>query len=155
MGPYSVDLRERVLAAVDAGEGTQQEIAERFRVSARWIRKLLATRTETGSIAPKPAAGGRKLLIQGEAAEALQAAVAAGPDATLEELRQATGFGGCLMTVWRALRRLGISRKKSPCTPKSSSTRRSRRNATNGPNGWGRSTRTGSSSSMRAMPRRP
>ena len=42
MVAYSVDLRERVLAAVDAGEGTQQEIAERFRVSARWIRKLLA-----------------------------------------------------------------------------------------------------------------
>jgi transposase len=113
MGPYSVDLRERVLAAVDAGEGTQQQIAERFRVSARWIRMLLATRERTGSIAPKPRAGGRKLLIQGGSAEALQAAVAATPDATLEELREATGFGGCLMTVWRALRRLGITRKKT------------------------------------------
>src|SRR3954468_14263767 len=152
MGPYSVDLRERVLAAVDAGEGTQQQIAERFRVSARWIRKLLATRERTGSIAPKLAAGGRKLLIQGESAEALGAAVAASPDATLEELREATGFGGCLMTVWRALRRLGITRKKSPCTPRSSSTRRSPHNARSGPNGWGRSTRTGSSSSTRAMP---
>src|SRR4051794_37988729 len=113
MAPYSVDLRQRVLAAVDAGEGTQQQIARRFRVSARWIRKLLATRAGTGSIAPKPPARGPKPLIQGEAAEALQAAVAAGPDATLEELRQATGFGGCLMTVWRALRRLGITRKNT------------------------------------------
>ena len=41
MVAYSIDLRERVLAAVDAGEDTQEEIAARFRVSARWIRKLL------------------------------------------------------------------------------------------------------------------
>jgi transposase len=112
MVPYSNDLRERVLMAYDAGEGTQEEIASRFRVSARWIRKLLAQRIATGSIAPKPNGGGRKLSIQGETAEALRAAVADDPDATLAELRQATGFGGCVMTIWRALGRLKITRKK-------------------------------------------
>jgi transposase len=112
MVPYSNDLRERVLMAVDAGEGTQEEIAGRFRVSARWIRKLLARRIATGSIAPKPNGGGRKLSIQGEAADALRAAVRDDPDATLAELRQATGFKGCVMTVWRAIERLKITRKK-------------------------------------------
>jgi transposase len=58
MVPYSIDLRERVLTAVDAGEDTQEEIAARFRVSARWIRKLLARGAATGSIAPSPTAGG-------------------------------------------------------------------------------------------------
>jgi transposase len=111
MVAYSKDLRERVLAAVDAAEGTQEEIAQRFRVSARWIRKLLALRARTGSIAPKPRSGGRKLLIQGEKADALQAAIRTTPDATLQELREATGFNGCLMTVWRAIRRLNITRK--------------------------------------------
>jgi len=122
MVAYSIDLRERVLAAVDEGEETQEQIASRFLVSARWIRKLIAGRTATGSIAPKPNGGGRKLLIQGEAAEALRAAVADRPDATLQELREATGFRGCLMTVWRAILRLEITRKKSPCEPKSNST---------------------------------
>jgi transposase len=112
MVPYSNDLRERVLMAVDAGEGTQEEIARRFRVSARWIRKLLARRIATGSIASKPNGGGRKLSIQGEAADALRAAVRDDPDATLAELRQATGFKGCVMTVWRAIERLKITRKK-------------------------------------------
>jgi transposase len=112
MVPYSIDLRERVLRAVDAGEGTQEQIAERFRVSARWIRKLLARRAATGSIVPEPNRGGRKALIQGEAAESLRAAVRDAPDATLEELREATGFTGCLMTVWRAIGRLKITRKK-------------------------------------------
>jgi transposase len=112
MVPYSIDLRERVLMAVDAGEGTQEEIARRFRVSARWIRKLLARRAATGSIAPQPNGGGRKAVIQGEAAETLRAAVRDDPDATLAELRQATGIKGCLMTFWRALDRLKITRKK-------------------------------------------
>ena len=155
MVPYSIDLRERVLMAVDAGEGTQEEIARRFRVSSRWIRKLLARRAATGSIAPEPNGGGRKLLIQGEAAEALRAAVQADPDATLEELREATGFTGCLMTVWRAIERLKITRKKSRCGPRSSSTRRSSRSGRSGASGRRGSTRTGSSSSMRATPRRP
>jgi transposase len=114
MVPYSMDLRERVLVAVDAGEATQEEIARRFRVSARWIRKLTARRAATGSIAPMPNGGGRKPLIRGAAAEALCAAVAADPDATLAELRRATGIAGCLMTFWRALERLKITRKKSP-----------------------------------------
>jgi transposase len=112
MVPYSNDLRERVLMAVDAGEGTQEEIATRFRVSARWIRKLLTRRIATGSIAPKPNGGGRKLSIQGEAADALRAAVRDDPDATLAELRQATGVKVCVMTVWRAIERLKITRKK-------------------------------------------
>ena len=152
---YSLDLRERVLAAVDAAEGTQQEIAQRFRVSARWIRKMLALRARTGSVAPKPRSGGRKLLIQGGAADALKEAIHNRPDATLEELREATGFNGCLMTVWRAIRRLNITRKKSRYGRRSSSTRRSRPGGRSGASGWGGLTRTGSSSSTRATPRRP
>ncbi len=155
MVPYSIDLRERVLMTVDAGEGTQEEIAQRFRVSARWLRKLLARRAATGSIAPVPNGGGRKPLFQGEAAEALRAAVRANPDATLQELREATGFTGCLMTVGRAIKRLKITRKKSPCGPRSSSTRRSSHSARSGGSEPPGSSRIGSSSSTRATPRRP
>src|SRR3954451_24719849 len=155
MVPYSIDLRERVLKAVDAGEGTQEQIAERFSVSARWIRKLLARRAATGSIAPEPNRGGRKVLIQGEAAESLRAAVRDDPDATLEGLREATGFTGCLMTVWRAIERLKIARKKGRCTPRSNSTRWSSHSGREGSSGRQGSTRIGSSSSTRATPRRP
>ena len=41
MGPYSKDLRERVAAAVDHGEGSQREIARRFRVSLTFVFRLL------------------------------------------------------------------------------------------------------------------
>ena len=155
MVPYSIDLRERVLMAVDAGEGTQEEIARRFRVSARWIRKLLARRAATGSIAPQPNGGGRKAVIQGEAAETLRAAVRDDPDATLAEFRQATGIKGCLMTFWRALDRLKITRKKSRCGPRSNSTRRSSHSGRSGASGRRGSTRAGSSFATRVTPRRP
>ena len=155
MVAYSIDLRERVLAAMDEGEETQEQIARRFHVSARWIRRLIARRTATGSIAPKPNGGGRKLLIQGEAAEALRGAIADRPDATLQELREVTGFRGCLMTIWRAIERLEITRKKSPCEPKSNSTPGCSHSGRSGSSGWKQSTRTGLSSSTRVTPRRP
>ena len=113
MVAYSIDLRERVLAAVDAGEETQEQIARRFTVSTRWIRKLVAQRAQTGEIGPGPNPGGRKALIQGETAQALRDAIAKDPDATLEELREAIGFDGCTVTIWRAIGRLKITRKKS------------------------------------------
>ena len=155
MVAYSIDLRERVLAAVDAGEESQERIAERFTVSSRWIRKLIARRAQTGEIGPKPNTGGRKPLIQGEAAQALREAIAKTPDAPLHEVREAIGFGGCLVTLWRAIKRLNITRKKSRCGRRSNSTPRCSRSGRNGSSGWGRSTRTGSSSSTRATPRRP
>src|SRR5215212_3374033 len=120
MVAYSIDLRERVLAAVDAGEGTQQQIARR---------------AATGSIAPKPNPGGRKPLIQGEAVEALRAAIRENPDATLQELRQSTGFQGCLMTIWRAIERSDITRKKSRCGRGSNSTPRSSPSGRSGASG--------------------
>jgi transposase len=155
MVAYSIDLRERVMAAVDAGEETQEQIAKRFLVSSRWIRKLIARRAQTGDIGPKPNPGGRKPLIHGEAAQALRAVIAEKPDATLEEVREAMGFKGCLVTIWRAINRLNITRKKSLCGRRSNSTRKSPPSAGSGASGWGRSTRTGSSSSTRATRRRP
>src|SRR5262245_63949078 len=105
MVAYSIDLRERVLTAVDAGQETQEQIAARFLVSSRWIRKLIARRAQTGEIGPEPNSGGRKPLIPGEAADALRDAIAKNPDAPLHELREAIGFGGCLVTLWRAIKR--------------------------------------------------
>jgi transposase len=110
----SIDLRERVIAACDCGEGTREQIAQRFCVSVAWVYKLLARRRETGSIAPKPHGGGQPPAFQGETAERLRKAVEDCPDATLEELRQAAGVACGTSAVFRALNRLGLPRKKSP-----------------------------------------
>ena len=53
MKPYSMDLRERVVEAVDECKQTKWEISLRFQASPAWIRRLLQRRRETGSIQPK------------------------------------------------------------------------------------------------------
>ena len=113
MKAYSMDLRERVVAACDEGVDTREEIAERFGVSVSWIRDLLRRRRETGSIAPRPRGGGRAPAFDEAAAARLREAVRADDDATLAELAEAAGVACCASAVHRALARLGITRKKS------------------------------------------
>ena len=113
MRAYSSDLRERVVAACDAGDTTRELVAARFSVSVTWIRKLIRQRRETGSIAPKPHGGGRASAFDPEAGRRLREAVRADDDATLRELAEAAGVACCASAVHRALRRLGITRKKS------------------------------------------
>jgi transposase len=113
MNAYSIDLRERVVAACDRGDATREQIAARFAVSVPWIRKLLRQRRQTGSIAPRPHGGGRAPAFDAEAAARLRDAVRAHNDATLEELAHATGVACGVSAVHRTLKRLGITRKKS------------------------------------------
>jgi transposase len=119
MAAYSMDLRERVVAACDEGIDTRAEVAERFSVSQSWIRRLLQRRRDTGSIAPRPHGGGKAPAFDGEAAGRLREAVAADPDATLKELAAAVGVACSTSATDRALVRLGITRKKSPPGPPS------------------------------------
>ena len=119
MKPYSIDLRERVVAACDEGIDNRAEVAQRFSVSQSWIRRLLQRRRETGSLAPKPHGGGQPSAFEGEAAERLRAAVAADPDATLKQLAEAGGVTCGTSATGRALLRLGITRKKSRSEPPS------------------------------------
>ena len=113
MQAYSMDLRERVVAACDKGDATRAQVAARFSVSVRWVRDLLRRRRQTGSIAPRPRGGGRRPAFDAEAAGRLREAVRADDDASLEELGRAAGVACSPPAVYRALKRLGITRKKS------------------------------------------
>ena len=113
MKAYSMDLRERVVAACDRGDATREQIAARFSVSESWVRKVLRQRRDTGSIEPKPHGGGRKPAFDGPASSRLRQAVRADDDATLRELGRAAGVDCSQAAVCRALARLGITRKKS------------------------------------------
>ena len=117
MEPYSTDLRKRVLAAVEEGIQTRKEIGETFRVTTRWIRKLVQQQRETGSFEPLPHAGGREEKFTPERLERLKTIVDKKPTATLEELRKASRVPCCRMTVARALKQLGYTRKKRHYVP--------------------------------------
>jgi transposase len=117
MKPLSMDLRERVVAACDAGGETQAEVADRFAVSQSSVRRLLARRAATGSVAPLPHAGGFDSRVDAAARAVLRDLVAEQPDATLEELRsRLADRAGVVVTVTRVsqvLQELGLPRKKS------------------------------------------
>ena len=125
MTPYSLDLRQRVLGAVDRGDGPVAAVARTFGVSARWIFKLLRQRRQDGSYAPRPHAGGRPAAIQGDDLERLRQHLAQHPDAFLVEVHQDLHLPGSLTALWRALQRLGLSRKKKRSSPASSAVPRS------------------------------
>ncbi|HXT88843.1 MAG TPA: IS630 family transposase [Trebonia sp.] len=112
MGPYSKDLRERVVAAVDHGEGSQREIARRFRVSLTFVFRLLRRRRDAGTLDPKPHGGCPPPALDSDELQRLAELIRKRPGATLERLRESGGFRCSLTTVWRALRRLGLTRKK-------------------------------------------
>ena len=63
MGPYSMDLRERVAAVIDEGEGSQRQVAKRFRVSVWFVTRLLQRRRDAGTLAPKPHGGGPRPVL--------------------------------------------------------------------------------------------
>jgi transposase len=112
MSSYSHDLRQRVLDAVERGEGSIRQIARRFVVSLSFVVRLLQIHRRTGSIAPKPHRGGHPPALGPEELERLRELVRQQPDATLEELRQRLGVACSTAAICRALNKLGLPRKK-------------------------------------------
>src|SRR5512143_1211200 len=112
MRPYSMDLRERVAAAVDHHEGSLRQIARTFRVSLSFIVRLLQRRRGAGTLAPKPHGGGPPPALGPDDQERLADLIREQPDATLEQLRQRGGFTCSLKTLWLALRHRRLTRKK-------------------------------------------
>ena len=117
MRAYSIDLRTRVFAACEDG-GSTAEVAEQFAVSTAFVRRLKQRHRSSGSVAAKP--GGRGPAAKLAAREDdLRAAVAARPGDTPAEHRQRLALPASVSTVARAMRRLGLTRKKSRHTRRS------------------------------------
>jgi transposase len=115
MRAYSVDLRERVVAAVDAGEA-HRAVAARFRVSLATVGNYLRLRRATGGLAPRPRPGGVP-AIPPDRYPALRAQLAAAPDATLAQhcatWAEAQGQAVSVSTMDRTIARLGGTHKKN------------------------------------------
>ena len=112
MKPYSMDLRQRIAAAIDHGEGSFRQIARRFCVSLSFIARLLRRRRQAGTLEPKPHGGGHPPALDPEGEERLRALVRQHPDATLDELRQQLDIPCSRSALGRALEKLKLTRKK-------------------------------------------
>ncbi|HSQ57766.1 MAG TPA: IS630 family transposase [Gemmata sp.] len=111
MGPYSMDLRERVAAAIDAG-GSQRQVAKRFRVSISFVTRLMRRRRDAGTLAPKPHGGGPRPYFGLPEEVHLVLLILKHADATLKRLKELGGFTCTLTTIWRTLRRFRLTSKK-------------------------------------------
>jgi transposase len=118
MAAYSLDLRQRIVDAVERGVESKRQIAEMFSVHESFIYKLMRQKRERGDLAPLPHGGGASAILTQDHRLQLTALVAAMPDATLDELRaqmkSTSRVEASLSTICRGLQALGLSRKKSP-----------------------------------------
>jgi transposase len=116
--PLSLDLRERVVAAVCGGMSRRQA-AERFGVSAASAVRWCALERETGSAKAKPQGGDRHSHRIEAQADLIMSLVDKTSDITLMEIQvhlaeQGHRFG--IGTLWRFFRRHDITWKKRPRT---------------------------------------
>ncbi len=122
---YSLDLRERVVAAVAAGESCRA-VAATFRVSVASVVKWSQRFRATGSAAARPMGGKRPYVLASER-EWLLARLAEKPDLTLRALLAELAERGIKVSyyaVWHFFEHEGITFKKKPARQRAGSSRR-------------------------------
>ncbi len=114
-GALSIDLRKRVVDAVNGGMSRRQAAAH-FRVGVssaiRWVAQALAT----GDVAPKRQGGDRRSAAIEAQADVILSLLGPDGDATLAEMRAALAAKGhsfSLSALWRFFARRGVTLKKS------------------------------------------
>src|SRR4030095_4681665 len=104
---YSIDLRQRIVDAIERGVGNKRAIADLFGVHESFVYKLLRQQRERGDLAPLPHGGGASAKLTEADLSVLVDLVAETPDATLAELsarlNQRTGVSVSPSTICRSL----------------------------------------------------
>jgi len=116
--PYSQDLRERIVRAVEGGL-SRNAAAKRFDVSISFVVKLMQRWSTRGTLAPDQFGGWKKATLAAHQ-ERVLALVGERCDATLDELRTLLATEGLtvsLSALSRFLRAHGVTRKKRPRMP--------------------------------------
>lgn len=83
---YSIDLRQRIINAYKAKDGSQRELAKRFQVSLSFVKRLISRYQTTGEVKPKSHGGGAKAKITYSDLGQIKQLVEEQPDALLREL---------------------------------------------------------------------
>ena len=114
--PYSMDLRERVVAAVVSEGMTRHQAAARFGIAVSSAVKWVARYRKTGSAAPCKIGGYKPKTLRGAHADWLTARCQE-KDFTIsqlvEELREVRGLKVDRRSVWEFLHAQGLSHKKN------------------------------------------
>src|SRR5262245_37382138 len=121
MAPYSIDLRQRIVEAHRKGEGSVRELAQRFMVAPRTVQNYLNLERDTRSVAPRPHGGGPASKLDDKAVQQVRTLLEEKNDRTLDELTQQVAACHQVQvsrsTMWRAVTRAGMTRKKRHYVP--------------------------------------
>ena len=117
---YSDDLRRRILEAYAQGEGTQAQLAQRFRVSLGYVEKIRGQQRRTGRMERVPHHPGRKPKFTEPIRQKLRGWLRQRPDSTLvelqEKLAQERQLRVSVPALWSVLGKMGLRLIKSHST---------------------------------------
>ena len=123
MKAYSVDLRQKVIDAYNQQEGSQRQLAKRFRVSLTFIENLLKRYRTDGTVEPRKHGGGQLPKLSLEQEGILTNLIEENNDAILVELcdrlEQRVGVRISRATMGRYVKKLKLTRKKKLYTQRS------------------------------------
>ena len=105
--PYSIDLREKVIKFLEAGN-TKASASRVFNLNISTVSRWHERYQETGNFSAKKRPGAKSKIDQ----EALLEYVASNPDATLKEISKQ--FMVSLWGIYYWFQKLGINYKKKP-----------------------------------------
>jgi transposase len=115
MKPYSMDLRERVVSAIEKGDSSYRKVAQRFCVSKTCVERWVQMKRSQGHIVPRKQGGSVSAVMAHQAQ--LLAIFEQRTDATLAEycelLYEQTGLWVSQSTMCRTFQRLNLPRKKN------------------------------------------
>src|SRR5215203_677622 len=127
MSSYSEDLRERIVSAVEEDGMSKAQAARTFSVSLSSVKRYVNKAQRGESLAPKKSPGSAPKLDE-KARRLLAADLEERPYATLQErcdyIEAMTGLSVSRSTVWRAIARIGSTRKKGGARPPSATSSR-------------------------------
>lgn len=66
MKAYSIDLRQKIIDAHNQQEGSQRQLAKRFRVSLSFVQNLLKRYRIDGTVKPREHGGGQPAKLSPE-----------------------------------------------------------------------------------------
>jgi NAD(P)-dependent dehydrogenase (short-subunit alcohol dehydrogenase family) len=117
MKAYSIDLRQKIVEVYNNQEGSQRQLAKRFRVSLSFVQSLLQRYRQVGTVEPKAHGGGNPPKLSPEQLDVVEQLVSEDNDATLKELclllQQRTQVKVSRATMGRLVLSLKLTRKKN------------------------------------------
>jgi len=115
MTVYSLDFRQKIVSAYEAGNTSIRKVAERFMVTKRTVQRLIKQNRETGDLTPKKVGTKKPMSLEAHK-EIIEQTVEHHPDWTLrqycEEIAEKTGVSVSTASMCQFLAKQELTLKK-------------------------------------------